>query len=269
VYLDVLDSGAYRNIVMVRSIKGLGTKSLFIPPDISYEAFPAKEEALTGEVFSHGSRLRRREVALTFDAVDEVDGLTDILKVLDDYGIRATFFVGGEFLRRNPGAAKEIADSGHEVGSLFFADFDMTDQRFVIDEEFVKRGLARNEDDYYAATGKELSLLWHSPYYVVSSPILQAGKAMNYIYVGRDVDPLDWVSERDSYRSPGTYFSAHEIIERVLKQKKPGSIIPIRIGIGNRGRGDYLFHYLDILINNLILEGYSIVPVSTLIGRTK
>jgi len=29
------------------------------------------------------------------------------------------------------------------------------------------------------------------------------------------------------------------------------------------------FGRLDILINNLILEGYSIVPVSTLIGRTK
>ena len=77
--------------------------------------------------------------------------------------------MNGEFIRRYPDAVREIADSGHEVGSLFYAYFNMTDARFTVDSDFVKSGLARNEDDYYAATGRELSLLWHAPYYIVNS----------------------------------------------------------------------------------------------------
>ena len=103
---------------------------------------------------SHGSRLRRREVSLVFNAVDSAEGLTRILNTLSAYHVRATFFVNGEFIRRYPDAVREIADSGHEVGSLFYAYFNMTDARFTVDRDFVKSGLARNEDDYNAATGQ-------------------------------------------------------------------------------------------------------------------
>ena len=75
-----------------------------------------------------------------------------------------------------PTLVKEIADSGHEVGSLFYAYFNMTDSRFAVDRDFVKGGLARNEDDYFAATGRELSLLWHAPYYIVNSEIIAAAR---------------------------------------------------------------------------------------------
>ena len=63
--------------------------------------------------------------------------------------------MNGEAIRRHPDAVREIAEAGHEVGSLFYTYFNMTDSRFRLDREFIKRGLARNEDDYYAATGRE------------------------------------------------------------------------------------------------------------------
>ena len=129
----------------------------------AYEAFPAEEEPADPALFAHGSRLRRREVALVFDAVDAVEGLASILSTLEEYGIRATFFVNGEAVRRYPDAVREIAEAGHEVGSLFFTHFNMTDARFQVDGEFIKHGLARAEDEYHAVTGRELALLWHAP----------------------------------------------------------------------------------------------------------
>ena len=264
VYLESSSSRSYRNMVMVRKTVGYGTEPFFAYPKQSYEAFPAKDETIDLVNFNHGSRIRRREVSLVFNAIDSVEGLTSILNALNEYDITCTFFINGEFMRRHPGAVKEIADSGHEVGSLFFSYFNMTDASFKIDKDFIKQGLARNEDDYFNTTGKELSLIWHAPYYFTNTDIVNASREMNYTYIGRDVDPLDWVSSSDPTLS-AYYMPSTALIERILKLKKPGSIIPIRIGKTESGREDYLFERMDVLINGLISLGYSIVPVTDLI----
>ena len=48
VYLDALAAGSYRNTLMVRSVKALGTKPLFPPPATSYAAFPDAGGAALG-----------------------------------------------------------------------------------------------------------------------------------------------------------------------------------------------------------------------------
>ena len=265
VYLEPSARGSYANMLMVREAKGFGTNALFPPETVIYEPFPTNDEPVDFANVSHGSRLRRREVGLVFNAVDSAEGLTRILNTLTAYRVRATFFVNGEFIRRYPDAVREIADSGHEVGSLFYAYFNMTDARFTVDRDFVKSGLARNEDDYNAATGRELSLLWHAPYYIVNSGIISAAAEMNYTYAGRDLDSYDWVTSSESNQSRGIYLRAADLVERIVAQKKPGSIIPLQVGAGEGRRDDYLFQKLDILINELVGRGYDIVPVSTLI----
>ena len=55
-----------------------------------------------------------RSVALTFD--DGPDGcLEGFLDVLDEAGARATFFVVGEQVERDPGRLREIVNRGHEA----------------------------------------------------------------------------------------------------------------------------------------------------------
>jgi peptidoglycan/xylan/chitin deacetylase (PgdA/CDA1 family) len=267
VYTESSPSGG--SSVMVRDLGKLGTVPLLSAPAPKYEPFPSTDETVDFMNFSHGSRIRQREVAIVFNAIDSADGLFEVLSTLSEYGVRATFFVNGEFIRRFPSAVREIAASGHEVGSLFSSYFTMTDSRYAVDDEFVRKGLAKNEDDYFAVTGKELSLLWHAPYYGVSSSIIRAARALNYTYVGRDVDTLDWVSSRDEGVIGELYYGAAELVERILEKKKPGSILPVTIGKTAKGRDNYLFQKLDLLIDNLIRAGYSIVPVSTLIEHAK
>jgi len=269
VYLEDSTRGSYSTIVMVRDAKGYGTTPLFPPETAVYEPFPAKDDPVSFTNFTHGSRIRRREVSLVFNAVDSAEGLTGILNTLSAYRIRATFFVNGEFIRRYPDAVREIALSGHEVGSLFSTYFTMTDARFGADSGFVKAGLARNEDDYFAATGRELSLEWHAPFYIVSSAIISAGVQMNYAYVGRDLDTYDWVAATDFNKARGIYFPAAQLVERIIAQKKPGSIIPIQVGMVGGPRDDYLFQKLDLIVNELSLLGYQIVPVSTLMEHAR
>jgi len=269
VYLEGSVRGSYASLVMVREARGFGTTPLFPPESTVYEAFPRTGEPVDFKNFTHGAQLRRREVSLVFNAIDSAEGLMPILNTLSTYRIRATFFVNGEFIRRYPDLVKEIADSGHEVGSLFYAYFNMTDSRFAVDRTFVKGGLARNEDDYFAATGRELSLLWHAPYYIVNSEIIAGGADMNYTYVGRDVDSYDWVAASESLDGKGIYLPAADIVEHIVAEKKPGSIIPLRVGVGEARRDDYLFQRLDLLINELARRGYEIVPVSSLIEHAR
>ena len=254
---------------MVRSAKGLGTRSLLPAPGRAYAPFPAQDDVRNPLVFDHGSRIRRREVSLAFNAYDGAEGLVGILDTLREYGIRATFFVNGEFVRRNPGAARLIAESGHEIGNMFFSVFDATDARYRADAEFVKRGLARTEDEYFAATGAELSLLWHSPNYSISSVLLEAAAEMNYTYIGRDVDPLDWVGRFQGTLTQGLYAGAHDLVERTVTAALPGSIVPVRIGIPDGGREDYFYNELPLLINALLADGYEIVPVSVLMKHAE
>ncbi len=272
VFLETLSAGGYRTIVMVRRVTGAGTSRLFPPPDRAYEPFPGAEEPVDHRYFTHGSRIRRREIAFVFDAIDNVEGLTEILTTLAGYDLQATFFVNGEFIRRHPAALNEILGAGHEVGSLFFAHVDLSDRRFRITPEFIREGLARTEDEFFRATGRELSLIWHAPYYHVSDEIIAGGEQANYLYVGRDVDSLDWVARRTDEGVSRLYMPAADLVERIVGLAQPGSIVSMRVGVPDEARGgrdDYLFQRLDVLINALIGRGYDIVPVGTLIEHAQ
>jgi peptidoglycan/xylan/chitin deacetylase (PgdA/CDA1 family) len=275
VFQEALPSGPMKNTIMVRDLVNSGTFSLFSVPRRLYESLDSQAlEKVDLNNFTHGSRTHRREVSFVFYAIESVEGLQHILEVLADYKIRATFFINGDFIRRNPEAVKEIADSGHEAGSLFSTYFNITDARFAVNSDFIRQGLAYTEDSYYKTSGKELSLLWHAPYYFIRSDIIDAGAKMNYRYIGRDVDSLDWVPRRNDTGINQIYHPAADLVERILEQKKPGSIISMRLGrtddsAASDSRNDYLFQKLDLLINQLLARGYEFVSVSEMMDHAQ
>jgi|GEM_PF-255608 len=274
VFTERFKAGRYRNRLMARQLSSLRTREVVPLPKPHYEPFPEQEEPVSLTNFTHGSRLRAREVAFVFNAVESSIGLERVLETLGEHDITATFFVNGDFMRREPHATRTIAASGHEVGSLFYTHFDFSRSRFDIDAEFVQRGLARTEDHYYSLTGRELAPLWHAPYYFSNATIVAAGADIGYTYVGRDVDSLDWVPARSASGIPRLYRRSAELVDRVVDRKKPGSIIAMTIGSPDEGkpyggREDYVFQYLDVLIEALIERGYRVVPVSVLIERAR
>jgi peptidoglycan/xylan/chitin deacetylase (PgdA/CDA1 family) len=276
VYLERQSSGPYENLPMIRNTQVAGTAPLL--PAISYTAIPPARESgdasggsstEMGEVFTHAHREGLREIAVCFDLYDDPTGLPEVLETLRRFGLRATFFLNGEFIRRNPSSARDIALAGHETASLFYSSIDLSDSRYRIQDGFIIQGLARNEDEFFNATGSELGLLWHAPYYVVSSEITTAAARAGYRTIGRDVDPMDWMTQAEARRIVMPQYSAADMIDRVVEQKQPGSIVPIRLGLLSGGRRDYLFSRLGVLLDALIRDGYSLIPVSTLIEHTR
>jgi peptidoglycan/xylan/chitin deacetylase (PgdA/CDA1 family) len=267
VYLERQAGFPYENIPMIRNTASVGTSALLPQPLFRQDKQAgAVSDNVRDGVFNHGLRAGPREVALCFDLYNDEAGLSFVLEALNRSGVKATFFLNGEFIRRNPEAAASIADSGHEAASMFYAPIDFSDSRYQINDDFVARGLARNEDEYYRATGGELGLIWHPPFYRASAQIAQAASRAGYVTIGRDIDPMDWISREESLRL-GIRQSIPETIERVMEEKGPGSIIPVRLGLKAGSGNEYLFLYIDMLLDSLIRAGFSIVPVSTLVQR--
>lgn len=254
VYVEDLAGGPYRNLIYARNLRSFGTRALLPAPSRTYEPFPEREGSVGRDIFTNGSRLRARQVSLVIDAEVEDEGFTEALRALGEWGYRTTFFVNGEFLRRNPGAVRELSRTTHEVGNMFLMSFNMGDPRFVIERDFIRRGLARLEDDYHALTGRELSLIWHTPGYYVSPAVIQGGKDANYQFISRDVDLVGRQRTVDTVR----------FLEQILEKKKPGSIIPLPLGLRDEKTGESIFLRLDVLLNALTVQGYRVVPVSVL-----
>jgi len=218
-------------------------------------------------VINSAAAAPQMQIALCFDLYDDYTGLPQVLAALRRHNIRVTFFLNGEFIRRNPAAAAAIAEAGHETASLFYAPIDLSDARFNITRDFIAQGLARNEDEFHRATGKELSLLWHPPFFRSSSLINAAAASAGYVTVSGTIDPGDWISRDETLRLNLRQIPPAEMIEQIIEKKKNGAIIPVRLGLLPGGRSEYLFQRIDVLIDALIRSGVSIVPVSSVISR--
>ena len=269
VFLEKRTTGPYENIPMIRSITTDGNASL-LPAVLQPAAYPEERQAaaggsgMSGGAFIHGRRDGPRQVALCFDLYDDDTGLAQVLNALKRFGLSATFFMNGDFIRGNPAAARAIVEAGHEAASLFYAPVDLADSRYRVTPEFIAQGLARNEDDFTEATGAELSLIWHPPFYRASAEISAAAARAAYFTVGRDVDPMDWISRQEARRLDIAQDSASSMVERIMAAKQPGSVIPIRLGLLAGGRDDYLFLRIEVLLDALVRAGYGISPVSAL-----
>jgi len=248
VFLERQAAGPYANLPMIRNIAAVGTFSLFPRP----AGFGA-------------ARPGHNQIAITFDLYDDDQGLPETLAALNRLNVRATFFLNGEFIRRHPQSVMAIAAAGHESASMFFAPIDLSDARYYTGGDFIARGLARNEDEFYRVTGNELALLWHAPWYITSPEIIAAAASAGYITVGRSLDPLDWMSREDSLRLGFPLRSVSEMVDYIVASARPGFIVPIRLGLLPGGRSDYLFNRINVLLDALIREGFVLTTVSNLI----
>ncbi|MGH3083950.1 MAG: polysaccharide deacetylase family protein [Gaiellaceae bacterium] len=163
-----------------------------------------------------------RAVALTFD-----DGpspyTAEILAILRRFYARATFFVIGRLARRYPSLVRRELEAGMEVGSHSYSHpyrppFDRQPYEEIVRE--IERGKA-----VLAALGAEPTL-FRPPGGSFSPNVIEAAGAYGQRLVLWSVDPTDWEA--------GT--PARQITRRVLRTVRPGSIVVLHDGGGERSQ---------------------------------
>ncbi|MCQ2596660.1 MAG: polysaccharide deacetylase family protein [Treponema sp.] len=225
------------------------------------------KKAVTKPLYESSTKkmAERQKVALIFDAYDNADGLPKIISSLSKFNIPGTFFLNGEFIRRYPSQTKQIALNGYECASMFFTTTNLADTTFIVDDNFIARGLGRNEDEFFLCTGSELSLFWHAPYYESNSLIEEAGKAAGYEYIRSqhlhsDNITLHQIQDGKAYLTPEKLIEEYVDLTKATK----GGVIPVTIGISQGNLPTTLWEHIDLLINTLLDENFELVSVSKL-----
>ena len=182
-------------------------------------------------------------LSISFDAAWGNEDTQQLIDILDKYGVKATFFVVGEWVDKYPESVKALFDAGHEVMS-----HSNTHAHFnSLSADEIVADLTACGDKIEGVTGVRPTL-FRCPYGEYDDHVINAVRSMDIEPIQWDVDSLDWKD-----------LSAADITKRVTGKVQPGSIV--------------LFHNAALhtpealpgIIEALLQQGYTFVPISQLI----
>jgi peptidoglycan/xylan/chitin deacetylase (PgdA/CDA1 family) len=188
------------------------------------------------------------QISLTFDDGPHPQYTPELLEVLDDYGIPASFFLLGDCVHRNPAIAKLTCEQGHWIGLHGYTHRPYP----CFPAPAFKQSLAQAQSEIAQAC----QLATHQvrdvrpPYGVFTPQILKQLHQWHYRPVMWSVVPEDW-------RSPGVAV----VVQRVLRQVTSGSLIVLHDGSSG---GQDVAKITRQLIPPLLDRGYKFVTVNQL-----
>jgi len=190
-------------------------------------------------------KTEEKKVSLTFDAAWGNEDTQQLIDILGQYDVKATFFVVGAWAEKYPESVKALHDAGHEV----MTHSDDHDHMTQLTRDEIIEDINESCDKIETITGVRPDL-FRAPFGDYDDKVIETLTSMKMYTIQWDVDSLDWKD-----------LSAEEIKKRVLDRVKPGSIV--------------LFHNAALhtpealpgIIENLQKQGYEIVPASRLIYR--
>ena len=192
------------------------------------------------------SRVEREDnkIALTFDTSNGIGYLPQILDILNEYNVKATFFLQGTFLRNYPDKTQMIEANGHEVGNHSYNHPNMLE----LDAGEILSDFEKSADIFEKVLGHQ-PVLYRPP----SGASTLRDRAIART-LGQEV--IHWtVDSRDGFHSA----TLKEVLNRVRENMGPGSIILMHV------YGKYTVQALRTLLPEYLEQGYSFVTVSELL----
>ncbi len=148
-------------------------------------------------------------VSISFDASWGADKTIPILDILDQYGVKTTFFLVGGWVDKYPDMVKEIFARGHEIGN----HSNTHPQMSKLGEEGIREELRMMSDKVEKLTGVRPTL-FRPPYGDYNDRVIQVARAEGYEAVQWSIDSLDW-------KDRGT----QDIIKRCTYKVENGDIV--------------------------------------------
>ncbi len=126
-------------------------------------------------------------ISLMFNVYWGEEYLSDILDVLDEYGAKVTFFLGGSWADDNVPLVKELAERGHEIAShgYFHRDYDKLSYEENMQE------ISTSVQFLSLASGQQVRL-FAPPSGAYSGDTLNAARSLGVETVLWSRDTVDW-----------------------------------------------------------------------------
>ncbi|MEU4478315.1 polysaccharide deacetylase family protein [Micromonospora sp. NPDC023966] len=180
-------------------------------------------------------------VALTFDDGPDPHWTPQVLALLKEYGVKATFCVVGENVESHPDLVRSIVADGHTLcNHSWNHDIGLG----KLSPEAIRNDLLRTSDAIRAAAPDARIAYFRQPGGAWTNPVVSVCEELGMTPLHWAVDPSDW-------QAPG----ADRIVDTVLAQTKPGSIVLMHDAGGDRsGTVEALQHLLPELLHRYQLE---------------
>ncbi len=197
----------------------------------------------------------RHVVALTFDAGANADAVASILATLRQYGVAATFFLTGNFVREFPAAARSLAAAGERIGDHTISHPYLTQ----LTDAAVRQQITGAAQQIIAVTGKNPAPLFRFPFGDADARVIAIANQAGYVPVRWTVDTLGW-------EGTAGHISAAVVTDRVLAALRPGEIVLMHVGSNPEDHTTLDADALPQVITELRARGYSFVTLDALTG---
>jgi len=183
-----------------------------------------------------------KAVALTFDDGPWPRYTHQILAVLKEQQIKATFFMVGKELSRRPEIARDVVAAGHVIGNHSW-DHPARPKAAVSQVKHTDSEIHQQLQIY--------THLFRPPYGILKNGMAAQAESEKHAVILWSADSEDW-------RRP----SAAHIARTVMREVHPGGIILMHDGGGNRS---HTVAALSLIIPQLKQKGYQFVTVPELL----
>jgi peptidoglycan-N-acetylglucosamine deacetylase len=185
------------------------------------------------------------KIAISFDAAWGDQYTDELLSILEKNGVKATFFLVGNWVDKYPEKALEIFERGHEIGnhSTTHPHLTQLDAQKIMEEIFITSNKVKE------ITG-EGTVIFRPPFGDYNSSVVKVIKESGHNCIQWNVDSMDW-------KNPGE----DAIFKRVTKKVSNGSIVLFHNNAEQTPR------VLDRIIKELKKEGYEFTTISDLIYK--
>ncbi len=191
---------------------------------------------------------QRKEIALTFDDGPHPEHTLQLLKVLSEYQVTASFFWLGVCVERAPKVAQAVYEQGHWLGLHGY-----THQSFPrMNGKQLLESLENTRDAIATTCSLDPETLRdvRPPNGIFTPATLSQLKAGGYRPVMWSVVPVDWVC-------PGIEL----VTQRIMKQTQNGSIVVLHDGLCG---GQDVARTTHQLLPQLLSRGYRFVTIDHL-----
>ena len=184
-------------------------------------------------------------ISISFDCAWGDEYTDELLSVMDEYGVKSTFFTVEFWTKKYPERIKKISELGHEIGTHSKTHPHMS----KMSKEQIRSELLSSKQAIEDITGKKVEL-FRAPFGEYDNEVISVASELSLYTVQWDVDSLDWKD-----------LSAEEIAERIIKRVKSGSIILCH------NNGLHTAESLPIIFKALKGKGFVFVPIGELIYK--
>lgn len=184
-----------------------------------------------------------KKVALSFDAAWGADKTSKIMDILDEYNVKATFFLVGFWINKFPEKTQEIHDRGFLIGNHSTNHLHMS----KLSSDDIAKEIQTTNKKLKEIT-KVDTVYFRAPFGEYNNKLIEYIESAKMQCIQWDVDSLDWKG-----------LTGSQIADRILSRAKEGSIILCH------NNSDYILEALPLVLMGLKNKGLTSVNMNELV----